>query len=54
LENGTVGKIEGLMSKPELNGKYGTIKSWIRDSNRYDVQLSAEQIVRVKTENIRV
>lgn len=54
LEPGTVGMIVGLQSKPELNGKYGTVKSWIRDSNRYDVQLSANQIIRVKVENMRV
>ena len=54
LDNGTVGMIVGLMSKPELNGRYGTIKSWVRDSNRYEVQLSSDQIIRVKVENIRV
>jgi hypothetical protein len=54
LDNGTVGKIEGLMAKPELNGKYGTIKAWIREANRYDIQLTASQIIRVKVENIRV
>ena len=54
LDNETVVKISGLMAKPELNGKYGTIKSWARDSNRYDIQLSADQIIRVKVENVRV
>jgi hypothetical protein len=54
LENGTVGRITGLQSKPELNGKWGTIKSFNRDSGRYDVQLSADQILRLKLENIRV
>jgi hypothetical protein len=54
LENGTVGMIVGLASKPELNGKYGTVKSWNRDSHRYDMQLSADSIIRVKVENIRV
>ncbi len=54
LDKDTVGQIIGLVSKPELNGKWGTIKEWIRDSNRYEVQLSANQVVRVKMENIRV
>jgi hypothetical protein len=54
LDNGTVGKIEGLMAKPELNGRYGTIIGWIREANRYDIQLTASQIIRVKVENIRV
>jgi curved DNA-binding protein CbpA len=54
LDNGTVGKIAGLMAKPELNGKYGTIKSYARDANRYDIQLTASQIIRIKVENFRV
>ena len=54
LKTGTVGKIVGLNAKPELNERFGTIKGWIRESNRYDVQLSAQQIVRIKVENIRV
>jgi len=54
LETGTVAKLEGLESKPELNSKWGTIKDWIRDTNKYDVQLSASQIIRVKVENMRL
>ena len=54
LENGTVAKIVGLSGKPELNNKFGTIKAWIKDSNRYDVQLSEKQIVRIKVDNVRV
>lgn len=54
LEPGTVGMIVGLLAKPQLNGKYGTIKAWIKDSHRYDVQVSADQVVRVRVENIRV
>lgn len=54
LANGTVGKIEGLQNKPGINGKFGTIKKWNRDSNRYDVQLSASQVIRIKPENMRV
>jgi len=54
LDKGTVAQITGLRSKPELNGKFGTIKEWIRDANKYDVQLSAQEIIRVKVENMRV
>jgi hypothetical protein len=54
LENGTVGHIVGLQAKPQLNGKFGTIKSWDRTSNRYDVYISADQILRLKAENVRV
>ncbi len=54
LENGTVGQIVGLQSKPGLNGKYGTIKGWMRETNKYDVQLSASQLIRIKVENLRV
>ena len=54
LDNGTVGMIVNLKSKPQWNGKYCTINSWVRDTNRYEVQLSANEIIRVKVENIRV
>mmetsp|Transcript_16471 Transcript_16471/g.23428 ORF Transcript_16471/g.23428 Transcript_16471/m.23428 type:complete len:388 (-) Transcript_16471:138-1301(-) len=54
LNKGTVAQITGLNSKPELNGKFGTIKDWIRETNKYDVQLSDSQIVRIKVENARV
>lgn len=54
LENGTVGQITGLQSKPEMNGKFGTIKDWIRESNKYDVQLSSSQVIRIKVDNLRV
>ena len=54
LENGTVGQIFGLLSKPELNGQWGTIKEWDSSSARYNVQLSPDKIIRVKMENIRV
>eukprot|EP00584_Thalassiosira_punctigera_P025756 CAMPEP_0172560200 /NCGR_PEP_ID=MMETSP1067-20121228/87517_1 /TAXON_ID=265564 ORGANISM="Thalassiosira punctigera, Strain Tpunct2005C2" /NCGR_SAMPLE_ID=MMETSP1067 /ASSEMBLY_ACC=CAM_ASM_000444 /LENGTH=364 /DNA_ID=CAMNT_0013349945 /DNA_START=95 /DNA_END=1189 /DNA_ORIENTATION=+ len=52
LETGIVARVNGLESRPELNGKWGTIKEWIRDSNKYNVQLSAGQIIRVKVENM--
>uniref|UniRef100_A0A7S2SG31 J domain-containing protein n=1 Tax=Eucampia antarctica TaxID=49252 RepID=A0A7S2SG31_9STRA len=54
LQSGTVAQISGLLSKPELNGKWGTIKEWIKESNRYNVQMSAQQILRLKAENMRV
>ena len=54
LDEGTVGQIFGLLSKPELNGKWGTIKEWDRNAGRYNVQLSEDKIIRVKVENIRV
>lgn len=54
LANGTVAQISGLNAKPELNGKYGTINSWVSDSNRYEVQISSSQIIRIKVENMHV
>merc|ERR1712137_470366 len=54
LETGTVGQITGLNSKPELNGTWGTITSWVRESNKYDLQLNASKIIRIKVENLRV
>jgi len=54
LDKGTVAQVTGLNSKPELNGRWGTIKDWVRETNKYDVQLSENQIIRVKVENMRV
>jgi curved DNA-binding protein CbpA len=54
LKNGTVAKITGLSAKPELNSKFGTIKAWIRETNRYDIQLSESQVLRIKVDNVRV
>jgi len=54
LESGTVAHLTGLASRPELNGKWGTIKGWVKESNKYDVQLSQQQVIRVKVENMRV
>jgi hypothetical protein len=33
---------------------WGTIMEWVQGTNKYDVQLSAEKIIRIKAENIRV
>ena len=52
LETGIVARVSGLESRPEMNGKWGTIKNHIKESNKYDVQLSGSQIIRVKAENM--
>lgn len=52
--NKTVAQIVGLQSKSELNGTFGTIKKWIKETKKYDIQLSAQQVIRVKAENVRV
>ena len=54
LESGTVAQVTGLSSRPELNGKWGTIKDWVKESNKYDVQLSPQQVIRLKVDNMRV
>jgi len=54
LDNGAVGRITGLQSKPELNGTRGTINSFNSSTGRYDVQLSADKILRLKLDNIRL
>merc|ERR1711959_524400 len=54
LNDGTVGQISGLQSKPELNGQWGTITNFNTSSGRYDVQLSHDKILRLKLENIRL
>ena len=42
LDTGSVGRIVGLVSKPELNCKLGTITSFNSESGRYEIQLSAD------------
>ncbi|CAJ1952024.1 unnamed protein product [Cylindrotheca closterium] len=54
LRNCTVVMITGLQLKPELNGKFGTIKSFNIETLRYDVQLSKEKVLRLKLENVHV
>jgi len=54
LDNGTVGQITGLQSKPELNGRWATINGFNSSTGRYDVQLSADKILRLKLDNIRL
>lgn len=54
FDTNTVARVTGLNSRPELNGKWGTIIEWIRESNKYDVQLSPQHVIRVKVENMRV
>ena len=54
LQDGTVAMIVNLTSKPELNQQFGTIKAFIQDSSRYDVQLSEQQVIRIKLDNVRV
>lgn len=54
LDTDTVGQICGVQAKPELNGQWGTIKSFNADSGRYDVQLSEDKVLRLRLDNIRV
>lgn len=54
LSKGTVAMVTGLVSKQELNGKFGTIVEWLREKERYEVRLSDSQVVRVKIENMMV
>jgi len=54
LDDGTVGRITGLQSKPELNGQWGTVSKFNSESGRYDVRLSADKILRLKLDNIRL
>jgi len=54
FDKGVVAQITGIKAKPELNGKWGTIITWSREANKYDMQLSAQQVVRVKMDNIKV
>ena len=59
--NGTIVRLEGLGQRPEYNGKYGKVVSWFErygqygyDTSYYEVQLSYDNIVRVKMANVRL
>ena len=52
LASGTVARLDGITSSPEVNGKWGTIKNWVSESNKYDVQLSPARILRVQADNV--
>ena len=54
LERGTVAQLAGIVARPELNGKFGTIQDWNANCNKYDVQLSEKSIIRVKAEHVRI
>lgn len=54
FDNGTVIKINGVTSRPELNDKYATVKAWNEGSNKYDLQTSAQQILRLKAEFVSI
>lgn len=49
---GTVVCVEGLVSKPEMNGKRGTLRTFDAASGRFDVELSASEVLRLKRANI--
>lgn len=51
FDSGTVGQINGLKSKTELNGQWATIRSFSPISGRYDVQLSSDKILKLKSED---
>ena len=46
-------RIHGLVSKPELNGTYGTIRGFDKTSGRYMVRLESTGVtIRLKPENV--
>ena len=46
-------RIHGLMSKPELNGTYGTIRGFDKTSGRYMVRLEGTGgTIKLKPENV--
>ena len=52
FDKGTVGQIVGVKSRTELNGKFGTIKSYHPNIQKYDLHLTHDKIIRVKVENL--
>mmetsp|Transcript_18110 Transcript_18110/g.26243 ORF Transcript_18110/g.26243 Transcript_18110/m.26243 type:complete len:373 (-) Transcript_18110:150-1268(-) len=50
----TVVRFVGLVNKQEMNGKWGTIKQWIENSRKYEVQLTTQRTIIISMENVRV
>ncbi len=55
----TIVRLEDLEERPEYNGTYGKVVDWVErieddglDTSFYDVQLSADIIVRVKMDTV--
>ncbi|KAL9183840.1 hypothetical protein ACHAXT_004696 [Thalassiosira profunda] len=62
IPDGSIVRIEGLWNRPEYNGRYGKVMGWTcridplttYDTSYYEVQLSANTIVRAKMANVRL
>ncbi|KAJ1461009.1 hypothetical protein M885DRAFT_508534 [Pelagophyceae sp. CCMP2097] len=52
LPKGALVAIVGVLSKPHLNGKNATVVSWDAASQRYLVQISTADQLRLKKENV--
>lgn len=51
---GTVVRIEGLQSKPEKNGSWGTIRAFDPKAGRVEVEVSAIEVLKLRPNNIRI
>jgi len=51
VPQGSVVTLLGLKGAPELNGRRGVLVSIDHDAGRYEVQLEAERVVRVRFRN---
>ena len=54
LPEGTWLRLEGLQHKPQLNGQYGAVRSFDRVDGRYQICLGSGDVVRIKTQNVRL
>eukprot|EP00961_Rhodomonas_salina_P117790 1585270-Rhodomonas_salina.1 len=50
-EIGTTVRLQGLLSRPDLNGKNGTVESWVAERQRYLVRILHESLA-IKKENL--
>lgn len=51
---GTVVRIEGLKSKPEKNGTWGTVLSYDDAAGRLEVEMSPVEVLKLKPANLRI
>jgi len=47
-------RVQGLQSKPKLNGEAGTVESWDGDMDAWEVQLDSGTLAVVKPENLEL
>ena len=51
LPNAAWVRLDGLVQKPELNGRCGAVQSFDHATGRYEIRLSSGEVLRIKSQN---